>query len=49
MGDPACFLSTTCLACGRVLEGDQQEARICIHCGAPIDGSSTQENEKVDD
>ncbi|HUG32796.1 MAG TPA: VOC family protein [Acidimicrobiia bacterium] len=35
MGDPACHLSSTCLACGRFSEGSHVHR--CPHCGAAID------------
>jgi hypothetical protein len=40
MGDPACFLHETCLACGRVLEAPQRLAGVCV-CGEPIDEDDT--------
>jgi hypothetical protein len=36
MGDPACFLHETCMACGRVLESADRLAGVCV-CGEPID------------
>jgi hypothetical protein len=37
MGDPACFLSSTCITCGRMLEPGAADADRCPHCGAPLD------------
>ncbi len=39
MGEPSCFVSSTCLSCGQVLVGVDQEKEICVHCGKPVDGS----------
>lgn len=36
MGDPACHLSSACLACGRFVE--DPDASVCPHCGEPVDG-----------
>lgn len=36
MGDPACYLNSVCLSCGRFLEAVPQSA--CPHCGEPISG-----------
>lgn len=38
MGDPVCWLSETCLACGRFLE-EPTDGR-CPHCGHPLDDDS---------
>jgi rRNA maturation endonuclease Nob1 len=40
MGDPACHLSETCLACGRHVDIDR--ADVCPNCGQPVDGSTTE-------
>jgi hypothetical protein len=34
MGDPACFLSETCLSCGRHLDDTDEE--YCVYCGEPL-------------
>jgi uncharacterized glyoxalase superfamily protein PhnB len=39
MGDPACHLSSVCLACGRFIE--EAEAT-CPHCGAAVDGTASR-------
>ncbi len=36
MGDPVCWLSSTCPACGRFLEPADEEAGRCPRCGAPV-------------
>ncbi len=39
-GDPACFLASTCLACGRFLEPVDLDEGVCPRCGEPVDDSS---------
>ena len=39
MGDPACYLSSVCLGCGRFVE--EAEAS-CPHCGAAVDGTGSR-------
>ena len=39
MGDPACFLSRTCLSCGRSLDRVVDDALTCPHCGRRTDGT----------
>lgn len=34
MGDDACWMDRTCLACGRFLESDHVNDERCPHCGA---------------
>lgn len=36
MGDPACFLSSTCIACGRFLEESDLAEDSCPHCDAEL-------------
>jgi|FLYL01.1.fsa_nt_gi hypothetical protein len=33
MGDPACFLSATCLSCGRFIGDEDADDELCPHCG----------------
>lgn len=44
MGDPACWLSSTCLSCGRFVDAELvDDDNTCPHCGAelppPVDES----------
>jgi catechol 2,3-dioxygenase-like lactoylglutathione lyase family enzyme len=39
MGDPACHLSSVCLACGRFIE---EAETVCPHCGAAVDGTGSR-------
>jgi rubrerythrin len=34
VGDDACWLDRTCLACGRFLDADHADDERCPHCGA---------------
>lgn len=36
-GDPACFLASTCLACGRFLEPVDLDEGVCPRCGEPVE------------
>ena len=36
MGDNACWLDQTCLACGRFLDLDEVEGGRCPHCAAEL-------------
>lgn len=38
MGDPACYLSSVCLTCGRFLE--PVDVSICPHCGQEIEAAA---------
>lgn len=34
MGDDACWLSQTCLSCGRFIDAEVADPTRCPHCGA---------------
>ena len=37
MGDPACFLDSTCLTCGRFLDSTElEDPSACPHCGSEL-------------
>lgn len=42
MGDPVCWLSSTCLACGRFVDAEEADG-ICPHCGAELPPSADDE------
>ncbi len=47
MGDPACFLSDTCVSCGRYL--DDTDERYCLHCGESLVGPTPVDNPAADE
>lgn len=44
MGDPACFLSNSCLICGRFLAEEDRDRKNCVQCGERLVGEDPGES-----